>query len=69
MLEILNCSIKKKELSNEEKMLYEKIKQLRVVNQKLFILFYNINNLVSSDKYNNERVIFKRLKELITDYR
>ena len=50
-------------------MLYEKINQLRVENQKLLILFYNINNLVSSDKYNNERVIFKRLKELITDYR
>ena len=56
------------ELTKENKALYEENKDLRFENDELKDFLTRVKNLVNSNKYNNEKAVFNKIKELVHDY-
>lgn len=56
------------ELTKENKALYEENKDLRFEIDELTDFFTRVTKLVNSNKYNNEKAVFNKIKELISDY-
>lgn len=56
------------ELTKENKALYEENKDLRFEIDELTDFFTRVTKLVNSNKYNNEKVILSKIKELISDF-
>lgn len=52
------------ELTKENKALYEENKDLRFEIDELTDFFTRVTKLVDSNKYNNEKAVFNKIKEL-----
>ena len=60
---------RKIELQKQENLaLYKENKELRSENEKQRKFASKIERLVNSNKYNNEKVVLRKLKELVKDY-
>lgn len=68
--DILIEDLKSKEaLQKQENLaLYEENKDLRFENDEQKEFINRIDRLVNSNKYNNEKAILSKLKELVSDY-
>lgn len=68
--DILIEDLKSKEaLQKQENLaLYEENKELRFENDEQKEFINRIDRLVNSNKYNNEKAILSKLKELVSDY-
>lgn len=68
--DILIKDLKSKEvLQRQENLsLYEENKELRFDNEEQREFISRIDRLVNSNKYNNEKAILSKLKELVSDY-
>ena len=68
--DILIKDLKSKEaLQKQENLaLYEENKDLRFENEEQREFISRIDRLVNSNKYNNEKAILNKLKELVSDY-
>ena len=62
-----NILIKDKE--EQAKALYEENKDLRFENEEQLDLIKRIDESVNSNKYNNEKAVLNKIKELVRDYR
>lgn len=56
-----------KEMEEQAKALYEENKDLRFENEEQLDLIKRIDKLVNSNKYNNEKAIIDKIKELVSD--
>lgn len=59
---------KNEELTKENLAVYEENKDLRFENDEQSDLIKRIERLVNSNKYNNEKAVLNKLKELVNDY-
>ena len=59
---------KVEELVKENIALYEENKDLRFENEEQKDFIKRIGRLVNSNKYNNEKAILQKIKELISDF-
>ena len=68
--DILINDLKSKEAiqKQENLVLYEENKDLRFENEEQREFISRIDRLVNSNKYNNEKAILSKLKELVSDY-
>ena len=68
--DILIEDLKSKEAiqKQENLALYEENKDLRFENEEQKDFISRIDRLVNSNKYNNEKAILSKLKELVSDY-
>lgn len=68
--DILINDLKSKEAiqKQENLALYEENKDLRFENEEQREFISRIDRLVNSNKYNNEKAILSKLKELVSDY-
>lgn len=68
--DILIEDLKSKEAiqKQENLALYEENKDLRFENEEQREFISRIDRLVNSNKYNNEKTILSKLKELVSDY-
>ena len=68
--DILIKDLKSKEaLQKQENLaLYEENKDIRFENEEQREFISRIDRLVNSNKYNNEKAILNKLKELVSDY-
>lgn len=57
-----------KDMEEQAKALYEENKDLRFENEEQLNLIKRIDRLVNSNKYNNEKAILDKIKELVRDY-
>ena len=65
---IHNRDILIKDMEEQAKVLHEENKDLRFENEEQRDLISRIERLVNSNKYNNEKVILDKMKELVEDY-
>lgn len=65
---IANLQNKNNELTKENIAVHEENKELRFENKEQADLIKRISNLVSLNKYNNEKVFLNKIKELVSDY-
>lgn len=65
---IANLQNKNNELTKENIAVHEENKELRFENEEQADLIKRISNLVSLNKYNNEKVFLNKIKELVSDY-
>jgi hypothetical protein len=65
---IHNRDILIKDMEEQVKVLHEENKNLRFEIEEQRDLISRIERLVNSNKYNNEKAIFSKIKELISDY-
>lgn len=65
---IENRNILIKDMEEQAKALYEENKDLRFENEEQLDLIKRIDRLVNSNKYNNEKAILDKIKELVSDY-
>ena len=65
---IHNRDILIKDMEDQAKALYEENKDLRFENEEQSYLIERIERLVSSNKYNNEKAVLSKIKELVDDY-
>lgn len=56
-----------KDMEEQAKALYEENKDLRFENEEQLDLIKRIDKLVNSNKYNNEKAIIDKIKELVSD--
>lgn len=63
-----NKNILIKDMEEQAKALYEENKDLRFENEEQQDLIKRIDKLVNSSKYNNEKAILNKIKELVSDY-
>ena len=63
-----NRDILIKDMEEQAKALYEENKDLRFENEEQLDLIKRIDESVNSNKYNNEKAILDRIKELVRDY-
>lgn len=63
-----NRNILIKDMEEQAKALYEENKDLRFENEEQLDLIKRIDRLVNSNKYNNEKAILDKIKELVRDY-
>lgn len=63
-----NRNILIKDMEEQAKALYEENKDLRFENEEQLDLIKRIDESVNSNKYNNEKAILSKLKELVSDY-
>ena len=56
------------ELTKENKALYEENKDLRFEIDELTNFVTLVKKSVNSNKYNNEKAVFNKIKELVNDY-
>lgn len=59
---------KNNELTKENIALHEENKELRFENEEQKDLISRIERLVNSNKYNNEKAVLNKIKELVSDY-
>lgn len=57
-----------KDMEGQAKVLYEENKDLRFENEEQRDLISRIERLVNSNKYNNEKAVLRKIKELVSDY-
>lgn len=57
-----------KDMEEQAKALYEENKDLRFENEEQLDLIKRIDKLVNSNKYNNEKAVLDKIKELVRDY-
>ena len=57
-----------KDMEEQTKVLHEENKDLRFENEEQRDLISRIERLVNSNKYNNEKAVLSKIKELISDY-
>ena len=57
-----------KDMEEQAKALYEENKDLRFENEEQLDLIKRIDKPVNSNKYNNEKAILDKIKELVRDY-
>ena len=65
---IADLQNKNEELTKENLAVHEENKELRFENEEQADLIRRISNLVSLNKYNNEKVFLNKIKELVSDY-
>ena len=65
---IADLQNKNDELTKENIAVHEENKELRFENEEQADLIKRISNLVSLNKYNNEKVFLNKIKELVSDY-
>lgn len=65
---IENRNILIKDMEEQAKALYEENKDLRFENEEQLDLIKRIDKRVNSNKYNNEKAILDKIKELVRDY-
>lgn len=65
---IADLQNKNNELKKENIAVHEENKELRFENEEQADLIKRISNLVSLNKYNNEKVFLNKIKELVSDY-
>ncbi len=65
---IADLQNKNNELTKENIVVHEENKELRFENEEQADLIKRISNLVSLNKYNNEKVFLNKIKELVSDY-
>lgn len=65
---IADLQNKNNELTKENIAVHEENKELRFENEEQADLIKRISNLVSLNKYNNEKVFLNKIKELVHDY-
>lgn len=65
---IADLQNKNNELTKESIAVHEENKELRFENEEQADLIKRISNLVSLNKYNNEKVFLNKIKELVSDY-
>lgn len=65
---IADLQNKNNELTKENIAVHEENKELRFENKEQADLIKRISNLVSLNKYNNEKVFLNKIKELVSDY-
>lgn len=65
---IHNRDILIKDMEGQAKVLYEENKDLRFENEEQRDLISRIERLVKSNKYNNEKAVLSKIKELVSDY-
>lgn len=63
-----NRNILIKDMEEQAKALYEENKDLRFENEEQRDLISRIERLVNSNKYNNEKAVLSKIKELVSDY-
>lgn len=63
-----NRNILIKDMEEQAKALYEENKDLRFENEEQLDLIKRIDESVNSNKYNNEKAILDKIKELVRDY-
>lgn len=56
------------DMEKQAKALYEENKDLRFELEEKGDLIKRIENILNSNKYNNEKAIFRTIKELVSDY-
>lgn len=56
------------DMEKQAKVLHEENKDLRFENEEQIDLISRIEKLVSSNKYNNEKAVLSKIKELVDDY-
>lgn len=56
------------DMEKQAKALYEENKDLRFELEENNVLINRIEKLVSSNKYNNEKAVLNKIKELVSDY-
>lgn len=62
-----NKNILIKDMEEQAKALHEENKDLRFENEEQLDLIKRIDKLVNSNKYNNEKAIIDKIKELVSD--
>lgn len=65
---IADLQIRNEDLTKENLVVHEENKELRFENEEQADLIKRISNLVSLNKYNNEKVFLNKTKELVSDY-
>ncbi len=65
---IADLQSRNEELTKENLAVHEENKELRFENEEQAELIKRISNLVSLNKYNNEKVFLNKIKELVSDY-
>ena len=65
---IENRNILIKDMEEQAKALYEENKDLRFENEEQLDLIKRIDESVNSNKYNNEKAVLNKIKELVRDY-
>ena len=65
---IADLQIRNEDLTKENLVVHEENKELRFENEEQADLIKRISNLVSLNKYNNEKVFLNKIKELVSDY-
>ena len=65
---IYNRDILIGDMEKQAKALYEENKELRFEFEENNELIKRIEKLVSSNKYNNEKAVLNKIKELVSDY-
>ena len=65
---IHNRDILIKDMEDQAEALYEENKNLRFENEEQSDLIKRIEKLVNSNKYNNEKAVLDKIKELVRDY-
>lgn len=63
-----NRNILIKDMEEQAKALYEENKDLRFENKEQLDLIKRIDESVNSNKYNNEKAVLNKIKELVRDY-
>ena len=63
-----NRNILIKDMEEQAKALYEENKDLRFENEEQLGLIKRIDESVNSNKYNNEKAVLNKIKELVRDY-
>ena len=57
-----------KDMEEQAKVLHEENKDLRFENEEQSYLIERIERLVNSNKYNNEKAVLNKIKELVKEY-
>lgn len=65
---IHNRDILIRDMEEQAKVLHEENKDLRFENEEAEELIKRIERLISSNKYNNEKAVLSKIKELVDDY-
>lgn len=63
-----NRNILIKDMEEQAKALYEENKDLRFENEEQLDLIKRIDESVNSNKYNNEKAVLNKIKELVRDH-
>ena len=63
-----NRNILIKDMEEQAETLYEENKDLRFENEEQLDLIKRIDESVNSNKYNNEKAVLNKIKELVRDY-